>query len=366
MEKLHCFAVTLPGLENIAARELESLSVDEISAEEGGVSFQSTMDGVMRVNLRMRVATRILIRLAEFRAHSFPELFNKAARIHWERYIGPATALEMHASSHGSKLLHTGRVEKAVSDAIAQRCAGTAEGGPIGQAQRILVRMDDDICTISIDSSGERLDRRGYRMHSGRAPLRETIAAAMLQWMNWQHDESLVLPMCGSGTFAIEAAWSALHRAAGLDHEFPFRQWPSFKKKRWQRIYAKAEAMRRDVALNICASDLDPEIIHQAERNAEAAGVAGQIRFSVEDFTKTAAPEGAPGVLLCNPPYGDRIKGDVRGLYRQLGEMLRERFGGWRIAVIVPDQGCENALAMPVRDRLKIKHGGKWVYILRL
>ena len=367
MEKLICFAVTLPGLEKIVAEELKLLSVDEIRVDDGGVRFQTTMDGLFRVNLRLRCATRVLIRLAEFRTHSFPELYNKAKKIPWERYVCKDAVVDVRASCHGTKLLHTGRVELAVSDAIRNKHAlPESELKAAAQPQAILVRMDDDICSISIDSSGERLDRRGYRLHSGKAPLRETIAAAILNWSDWQSDEPLLLPMCGSGTFAVEASWMASHRAAGLDHVFPFKQWPCFKEKRWLRVFGKAEAMLRDVELNILASDLDREILNQARKNAKAAA-AHQVQFAVQDVLKLSPPaESSPSLLICNPPYGDRIKGDVKGIYRQLGELFRASFEGWKIVVIVPDQGCENELAMAVKKRLKIKHGGKWVHILQL
>ena len=368
MDKLNCFAVTLPGLEKIVANELETLSVDEISVNDGGVRFQTTMDGLFRVNLRLRCVTRVLIRLAEFRTHSFPELYNKAKKIQWERYVHTNTPLDVRASCHGTKLLHSGRVAQAITDAIQNRFAlpeSKLKGSEM-LTQAVLVRMDDDICTISIDSSGERLDRRGYRHHSGRAPLRETIAAAILQWSAWQADETLLLPMCGSGTFAVEAAWMASHRASGLDHAFPFKQWPCFKAKRWLRVFGKAEAMQRDVALNIIASDLDKAIVEQARKNAKTASVS-QIQFAVQDVLKLSPPEDhATGLIICNPPYGDRIQGDVKNIYRQLGELFKSSFDGWRVVVIVPDQICENALAMPVKSRLKIKHGGKWVHILQL
>lgn len=364
MEKLRCFAVVLLGLEKIAADELSLLSVSNICAEEGGVHFQATMDGVFRINLRSRCVTRVLIRLAQFRAHSFPELFNKTAKIEWERYISSMN-FSVRASAHRSRLLHTGRIETVVADAVRKRSAAISTEEGIGQS--IVVRMDDDICTISIDSSGERLDRRGYRLHSGRAPLRETMAAAILEWIGWQVEEPLLLPMCGSGTFAIEAAWLGMHRVPGLDHDFPFKYWPSFKEKRWQRALSKSKDMERNVELCIFASDLDREIIQQARKNAEAADVSKKIHFSAGSFSDLVPPEGSgSGVIICNPPYGGRIKGDVRGLYRQLGEHFRGHFSGWRIAIIVPDQGCENALEIPVKQRLKVKHGGKWVHILRL
>jgi len=377
MNKLSCYAVVVPGLESIAAEELTELSAHEVKADAGGVHFTSSMDGLFRISLRSRCCTRILLRLAEFKALSFPELYNKAGRVPWARYIGAHVETEVRAACHGSKLLHSGRVEQAVLDAIqdqsrqsgvveAQSKSASADGK--AALVQILVRLDKDICTLSLDCSGERLDRRGYRLHSGKAPLRETIAAAILRWMDWQSDQPLLSPMCGSGTFAIEAAWMARQRAPGLAHAFPFLSWPSFKEKRWQRAVDKTVAMACNPDTSIIASELDAGIIRQARENAERAGVGDEICLEQLDVRKLHVPEHitGPGLIVCNPPYGDRIKGDAAALYKDIGHVFRTSFPDWRMAVIVPDQESEKALALPVKRRLKIKHGGKWVYILHI
>ncbi len=366
MEKLNCYAVVVPGLEAIAADELNALAAHDVQVAEGGVSFSASMDGLFRINLRSRVCTRILIRLASFRAMSFPELYNKSKKVAWEQYIGTDTSVSVRVSCSHSKLMHSGRAEMAVSDAIADRLGFDARGPAV--EQQVLLRIDNNQCTISLDTSGDRLDRRGYRMHSGKAPVRETIAAAILQWMDWQPDEPLLSPMCGSGTFAIEAAWIAEKRASGLDHAFPFVHWPSLKEKRWQRALEKARAMKSDHPASIMASELDAGILKQAQDNAAKADVADLITFQRLDVRKMRLPEQitAPGLMICNPPYGERVKGDVKGIYASLGEVFRQHFSGWRIAVMVPDQVCEKALGLKVRGRLKIKHGGKWVHILKV
>jgi len=367
MEKLTCFAIVVPGLEGLVVAELTELSAHDVKLEEGGVSFTASMDTLFRINLRSRCATRFVIRLAVFKALTFPELYNKVRKLAWQSYVGDGVRVEVKASCHHSKLLHSGRAEQAVLDGIA-----ASEGMQHYRAgdaiQQVMLRIDDNICTLSLDTSGERLDRRGYRHYSGLAPIRETIAAGILRWMDWQADEPLLAPMCGSGTFAIEAAWMAEKRAAGLNHEFPFVRWPSLKQKRWQRALQKVETMSADVKPQIFASDLAAGLLDQAKENARHAGVADVIRFAQLDVRNLVVPEGVTGkgVIVCNPPYGDRVKGDVRILYKALGALFAERFEGWRMAVIVPDQGCEHALGMPAKRRLKIKHGGKWVYLLEL
>jgi len=374
MGNLSCYAVVVPGLEAMAGNELNELAAHDVSVEAGGISFTTTMDGLFRINLRSRIVTRVLVRLASFRAMSFPELYNKSRKVAWEHYMGLQQPVSVRASCRGSKLMHSGRAELAVSDALRDRLESVSGQGnesrqpETDSEQQILLRIENNQCIISLDTSEERLDRRGYRLHSGRAPVRETIAAAILRWMEWGIDEPLLTPMCGSGTFAIEAAWMAEKRASGLEHAFAFFHWPAFRQKRWQRAVDKALAMQSGYQPYIRASELDTDILKQARENAVQAGVADVIRFEQRDICSLTAPENVSGsgLIICNPPYGDRIKGDAKSLYASLGKVFRQQFSGWRMAVIVPDQGCENALGMKVRKRIKIKHGGRWVHVLHV
>jgi len=374
MGNISCYAVVMPGLESIAADELHALSAHDVEADSGGVHFTTTIDGLFRINLRSRCSTRVLIRLARFKALSFPELYNKTKRIDWNSYMTHEVDPVVRASCHGSRLLHSGRVEKAVRDAILdgrRRQKADAAKTSVKKCpprQQIWLRLNHDVCTLSLDSSGDRLDRRGYRLASGKAPLRETMAAAILSWMSWQPGEPLLSPMCGSGTFAIEAALMARQQAAGLAHDFPFFYWPGFRAKRWQRALSKADAMKKVQGCRIIATDADAGMVRQAMANAERAGVADSIQCHIQDVRNMPAPQdgGSPGLIVCNPPYGDRIRGDARRIYKDLGRLFQQQFSGWRMAVIVPDQGCEHALALAVKRRLKVKHGGKWVHVLHV
>ncbi|MBN4073500.1 RNA methyltransferase [Mariprofundus ferrooxydans] len=380
MGNLNCYAVVVPGLEGIAADELHELAADDVQMGDGGIAFTTTMDGLFRINLRARTITRILIRLASFRALSFPELYNKAKKVAWQQYIGTDVSLAVRASCKGSKLMHSGRAEMALADGIRDKIGFEVSGAETQHQQQILLRIDNNQCTISLDVSGERLDRRGYRLHSGKAPVRETIAAAILRWMDWQggkqkvgqkdgqKNEPLLTPMCGSGTFAIEAVWMAEKRAAGLEHDFSLLHWPCLKEKRWQRALDKAKAMHSPCELAVFASEWDEAILKQAKENAAQAGLLENISFELLDARKLAVPTGVSdaGLIVCNPPYGERVKADVGSLYRQLGKQFKQHFQGWRMAVIVPDKESEKALALPVKKRLKIKHGGRWVTVLHV
>jgi len=364
----------MPGLEKLAASELTALAAHGVEIVEGGVNFTGSMDALCRVNLRARCITRVLVRLKSFKALSFPELFNKAQKSAWERYIAPGRPVSVKASCHHTRLIHSGRAEQAVVDAISEKlkkaditlatCGDVQASG----VQLITVRIEDDRCVISIDSSGERLDRRGYRLLSGPAPIRETAAAGILQWMDWKPDEALLVPMCGSGTFAIEAALMGQGRAVNLSHDFAFLHWPALHHKRWKRVLAKATDMKKEASLSITASDMDEAVLAQAAANAQQAGVGDAVSFHKQDVRRLQPPEYAQGgLIICNPPYGDRIKGDVAGLYKDIGGLLKQgTLQGWRMAVIAPDKACEQAIGLKARRCLKIKHGGKWVRVLHL
>ncbi|RMH61570.1 MAG: RNA methyltransferase [Zetaproteobacteria bacterium] len=362
---VHVFAVVLPGLETIAARELAALGARTLRPAHGGVAFRVSPTGLMRISLRARVPTRLLVRLAEFRACSFPELFNKARRLRWEHYVRRDGEVHVRAESHRSRLLHSGRLQAVLRDAVHARLrrADATDGRP--RELTVYLRMYDDRCQLSLDASGERLDRRGYRRYPGRAPLRETLAAALLQWLDWRAEQRLWVPMCGSGTLAIEGALMAAQCAPGVNHRFPFVGWPGFTLRRWRQAMARAERMRRKPSVRIHASDLDPRAVAWTRANAACAGVEEMLSIEKRDFFALDR-EGEQGVLLLNPPYGRRIGGDARALYARIGRHLAHAFAGWRCLVLAPDQACVQALGMPALDALDVRHGGRTIHAVQL
>lgn len=360
------YAIVIPGLEAVAAKELEQLSAHEIKPDNGGVHFSGTMETMFRVNLRSRTVTRVLLRLKRFTAMTLNEIRTHCEQVEWAQFLSEHSSVSVHASCHKSKLMHTKKLEDEISSVIGKLGLSNKEGS---SHQQIFIRIENNRCVLSIDTSGERLDRRGYRLESGKAPVRETLAAGVLQWMEWSRDEPLVVPMCGSGTFAIEAALAATKTPSGLTHEFSFLVWPQLKKKAWEKVLAKSKSMSSlnhdDVV--IYASDLNPNAVAITARNAERAGVHSLIHIEQKEIKELVKPsEERGGLIICNPPYGDRIDTDVRGLYVSLGKIFKENFNGWRMAVFSPEKACEKALGLPVRKKLKIKHGGKWVYLLHV
>ena len=217
------FIITAPGLEEICGAEAVALGLNEVRPSSGGVAFSGGLRELYAANLHLRTATRILVRLGDFKATDFPELFRKALRLPWGSFLRPDTSIEIRASAHRSRLIHTGRIVETVGSAI-ERALGRAapSNGDAGFKQLILVRFEEDSCTISCDSSGELLHKRGYRSAAGAAPLRETLAAASLLLLGWDGSIPLCDPLCGSGTIVVEGGLMATHQPPGRHRHFAF------------------------------------------------------------------------------------------------------------------------------------------------
>jgi putative N6-adenine-specific DNA methylase len=345
------FVVTANGLPPIVLREMEALGIRG-TAVAGGVEAEGALREVASLNLWLRCATRVLVRLGSFRATAFPELVRKAAALPWEEYLRPSAKLEVRATCHKSRLYHSGGVAERILSGLEARVrgAGAARAGQGGQL--VLARFDHDICTVSIDSSGELLHQRGWRGPQAKAPLRETLAAALLLAAGYTGDEPFCDPLCGSGTIAIEAALIAARRAPGLQRRFAFESWPRFDGPGWEALRQEARAREQPPRCPIEASDQDAGAVAAARENAQGAGV--QIRIAQRRLSELPADAGA-GLLACNPPYGVRVAaGDV---WRDLGEALRRR-ASWRAAAVVGDERKAAGARLPWRAVLRTENGG--------
>jgi len=352
----HLFAVTVPGLEPFTQAELAALGIKsrlpqvknmpgETQEESGGVEFEAGLSDLYRTNLQLRTANRILVRMGEFYAAAFSELRSKAGRLPWELYLKPGQPVTLRVTCHKSRLYH--------SDAVAERIAG-AIGDHLGQpvpvvksapatepAKRalqpklVMVRLVHDQCTISLDTSGELLHRRGYRLETAKAPLRETLAAGLLLASTWDATSPLIDPFCGSGTIPIEAALIARRIAPGKNRHFAFMDWPGFDSHLWQTCYAEAIANEQLATGPILASDRDAGAVRIAQSNAERAGVLADIQFSCRSFSAIEPPAG-PGWIVTNPPYGVRVSAshDLRDLYTHLGDVLRSLCPSWQAGIL--------------------------------
>ena len=351
-----CFAVTPPGVEHLTAAELAGLGIAPQGTEPGGVAFTATTRQLYTANLELRTAGRIVVRLAEFSARAFYELERKAGRVPWDVVLAPGAAARFRVSSRKSRLYHL--------DGIAQRLAAAAGGPADGEAddaaQLFLVRVLRDIVTISADSSGALLHRRGYRLATAKAPLRETLAAAMLLGAGDREDWAFADPFCGAGTLPIEAALLRRRIAPGLFRSFGFERWPGFEAETWRTLREEARLrMLPRAAAPIVGSDRDAGAIAAAVANAERAGVAADIGFEQRPFS-AAAPPARSGLLATNPPYGVRV-GDrraLRDLYRGFGALARDRWAAWSLALLSADAGLVAETGLPLGVRWSSSNGG--------
>ncbi|MDQ6994117.1 MAG: RNA methyltransferase, partial [Mariprofundaceae bacterium] len=290
------YAVVLPGLETIAAQELNHLSAHEIREDEGGVHFSGTLDSLYRISLRSRSITRILLRVGKCHAMSAAELQHQIARMRWEHVIPKGASITVKASSEHSKLTHSEQTSEAVKMGIAEALGKRLQKSGDSQ-QTIYIHINNNRCDIRVDCSGERLDRRGYRLASAKAPIRETLAAGLLQWMGLKADETLYVPMCGSGTFAIEAALMNQRIAANAHHVFPFSDWDIFKEKSWQRVLSRATNMQKPKLLKIHVSDLHEGAIKATKSNAKRADVLSSLVIKQQDIRQLKPQEDHPSGL---------------------------------------------------------------------
>jgi len=328
------FAVAAPGLEPALEAEATALGLSARPVE-GGVELEGPPGLHQEANLRLRTASRVLLRLGTFRASDPAALARGLAAVDlsrvWDGQGTPRLAVTTQRS----------RVPAGAVSATAARAWGLPSLGRAGGLEEddeaegltLLARLEGDSCTVSVDTSGAMLYRRGYRQEVGRAPLRETLAAGLLVLAGYDGAAPLVDPMCGSGTFLIEGAWMSMRRAPGLERGFAFERFPGF--------------------------DINAGALGTARRNARRAGLT--LALERKDVRTLAAPEPGPGWVVANPPYGKRVgeEADLPGLYRALGATLRRAFPGWRAALLVPeDTTLVRALALPEERSVPVRNGG--------
>jgi putative N6-adenine-specific DNA methylase len=368
---LELFAVCAPGLEEVLSDELLALGVRG-SAEPGGVGWTGGPESLYRANLHLRTASRVTVLAASFRARSFIELERHADRIPWERWVAPGDVVRLRVTSRRSKLYHEGAIAQRIRAAIERRVgplaphAAEGDDDEAAMGQLFVVRFHRDACLVRADASGALLHLRGYRQAVARAPLRETLAAAMLLASGWRHDAPLVDPLCGSGTIPIEAALLAMGVPPGLasagrtPRAYAFTAWPDFDPALWERVVGDAlSGVRTAHPAPIAGSDRDAGAIDAARANAVRAGVEGSIDWRVRPLSALEAP-GPGGWLVANPPYGVRVgeRGPLRDLYASIGHAFRQRLDGGSLALLTADRMLEGHVGVPLRERFATSNGG--------
>jgi putative N6-adenine-specific DNA methylase len=344
------FLAAPPGLEPVLLEEARALGFADPRAEPGGVLVRGGWPEVWRANLLLRGAGRVLVRIGAFRALHLAQLDKRARRLGWAAVLRPGQPVRVDAACRGSRIYHAGAAAERIARAIAD-----AVGAPIAAdaAVRVLARIDDDLCTVSLDTSGEPLHKRGAKLAVGKAPLRETLAALFLRACGYDGAEPVLDPMCGSGTLVIEAAEIALGLAPGRLRPFAFEALAGFDPGAFAAMRAAAvPAASLAAAPRFHGADRDAGAVAMARANAERAGVAAVATFTegpVSAFAPPDALRGEPGLVIVNPPYGERIgeAGDLRALYGALGRVLRERFAGWRVGLITSEPALAHATGLP-------------------
>lgn len=378
------FAVTAHGLGEVCAAELAGIGVDG-KVETGGVAWRGTDRSMYRANLELRTASRVIARAGEFRARGFAELERRTAKLPWQDFIAPGAPVALRVTCRKSKLYHEGAVAERVARVLTD-AAGVTVRGSIGgpspddddeadalpqDAQLIIVRFMRDVCTISIDCSGALLHQRGYRQALAKAPLRETIAAAMLLVSGWRGDSPVIDPLCGSGTIPIEAVLLGRDIAPGLatpdfvPRAFAFQSWPHYDPACFASVVSSARSRVREEAMVVIAADRDAGAITAARANAERAGVADDIDFRRAPLD-ALEPVAGIGHVVTNPPYGVRIgdRRQLRPLYATLGSVVTSRLPGWTLTMLAADEALAAATGMPLVERLSTRNGGIPVRLL--
>lgn len=342
-QQFEMVAKTFQGLEDILAGELRALGALNVEPGRRMVSFEGDLEMLYRANMCCRTALRILKPLCKFEARNPDELYDRVKEIEWEKLLTPDKTFAIDPVVYSEEFTHSRYVTYRVKDAIVDRFqdrlgAGRRPGVRLHDADVMLnVHIAGTQVTISLDSSGESLHKRGYRVAQTDAPINEVLAAGILLKSGWRGDCPLVDPMCGSGTFLIEAALIAANIMPGIyRRSFAFEQWPDFDRELFESIYHD-DSKERTFDHKIYGADISPKAVSIAERNIKSAGVAKYIDLHVKALSQwdVAPEEGAEGVMVTNPPYGERISADdMEGLYRMLGSKLKNVFKGYHAWVI--------------------------------
>ncbi|MCB9539489.1 MAG: hypothetical protein H6704_25015 [Myxococcales bacterium] len=364
------YATCDAGLEDLLAAEIRALGVTEVHPGHRGVGFMGDREVLWRANLCLRVANRVLVPLAEFDAADRDALYAGAAAVEWSDWFESKRTIVVDASCHASAIDHTAFASLVVKDAVCDHFRELEGRRPSVDKRRadvpINVRLDHDHCVISLDSSGSRLYRRGYRTEAGRAPLKETLAAAILMMSGWTPEQPLVDPMCGAGTFVLEAGMMArnippgLHRLGKRGEGFAFQNWSTHRAAAFERV---VRALRDDIEDSLLqpieGGDLDDQALELARRNAKRCGLADDVTLFRRPLGEAVPPEGAPaGVVVVNPPYGKRLRpGDLDGLYKALGYTLKRRFAGWTAHVLVGNEAPAHRIGLRPSGKIPLRNG---------
>jgi len=366
------FATVARGLEEIAAQELTTLGGENVTPTFTGVQFQGDQKLLYKINLWSRLIFRVLVPIKTFPCHNAKQLYGEVQEINWEKYLSPESTFMVHCTGKNQQLNHTHfsalQVKNAIADQQTQSFGKRSNVNLENPDLIINLHIEKTQGILSLDSTGESLHRRGYRPAMGIAPLKETLAAALLTMTDWESNLPLLDPMCGSGTFPIEAGLKALNIAPGcLRNQFAFEQWFDFKRELWEQL--KQEAKQQEfsqLSAGIYGYDRDRDVLKQAQTNAKNCNLQQQIHWSQIELSAVEPPLDR-GIIICNPPYGKRI-GDTKALgslYKQLGDIFKQRFKGWVAYVLSGNKALTKQIGLRTSQRIPVYNGSLPCTLLR-
>lgn len=361
MSKIELIATSTFGLEAIVKRELINLGYAEAKVSDGKVIFLADERAIPHTNIWLRTAERILLKLGEFKALSFEELFVKTKALPWDEWITEDGKFTVTGKSVKSQLFSVPDCQAIVKKAIVEKLKQKynkewfSETGPEFTVQ---VALLNDMATLTIDTSGVGLHKRGYRENAVEAPLKETLAAAMIQLSYWNKERVLIDPFCGSGTIPIEAALIGRNIAPGLNRSFASEKWPRLSKSLWKQVRTEAfKSINQDIQLRILASDINNQAVDIAKNNAMEAGVDDSIVFQVKPISQIRVKEDF-GVMISNPPYGERMgeEKEVMDIYKSLGKIFRSN-NTWSVYVLTSNEKFEQLYGKKADRKRKLFNG---------
>lgn len=352
------FLATAPGLESVLCAEVKANGFRAPKAVPGGVRIEGRWHDVWRANLVIRGASRVLARLDTFHVTHLSQLDKRARRVPWGDVLRRDVPFRVEAACSNSRIYHSGAAAERIDTAIREELGALAS--PDAEVC-VTARFENDRCTISIDTSGELLHKRGFKEAVAKAPMRENLAALFLRQCGYDGTEPVVDPMCGSGTFVIEAAEIAAGLPPGRARRFAFEQLATFDEAKWRSLRDAKGASVVTSSVRFFGSDRDAGAIAMSRANAERAGVAEMTEFRQHTVSELSVPGGPPGLVIVNPPYGARIgdKRELQPLYRSLGQTLLAKFPGWRVGLITSEPSLAKATGLPFAPpAAPVPHGG--------
>lgn len=361
MKEFKIIAKTFKGLEEVLAKELVNLGANEVQIERRAVSCKGNKAFLYKANLHCRTASRFLVPIANFEAKNADEVYEQVKKINWELYLDLNTSFSIDSTVFSDLFTHSKfvayRVKDAIVDQFSEKFGKRPSVSITNPDLMINVHIAQTHCTISVDSSGESLHKRGYRNSQTEAPINEALAAGMLLLAGWDGKTNFIDPMCGSGTFLIEAALIALNIPPGIFRKsFGFEKWRDFDKELFDELY-NDDSYERDFNFKIIGSDVSPQAIKVAEQNIKSAGLSKFIELKTVGINDVEIPEGN-WLMVTNPPYGERLQSeDLFGLYENIGRMLKFKFAGNQAWVISSDERCLFKIGLKPSQKIPLLNG---------